>query len=88
MPPDGYETVTLPADLVQEIDNTELGDSRTSVVRSLIAYYREGETSDSGQPAEPSVDTDALNELLGAARTIEERTNNIEKRLDDMGSRR
>jgi len=60
MPPDGYETVTLPADLVQEIDDTPLGDSRTEVVRSLIAYYREGETSDSGQPAEMAVGTDEL----------------------------
>jgi len=60
MPPDGYETVTLPADLVQQIDKTDLGDSRTSVVRSLIAHYREGETSDSETPAEPSVDTDEL----------------------------
>jgi len=88
MPPDGYETVTLPADLVKEIDNTELGDSRTAVVRSLLSHYREGETSDSEQTSDFGVDTDALNELLGAARTIEERTNNIEKRLDDMGSRR
>jgi metal-responsive CopG/Arc/MetJ family transcriptional regulator len=49
MPPDGYESVTLPSDLVQQID--DIADemhpnSRVVVLRGLIAEYKESDAND------------------------------------------
>lgn len=52
MPPDGYETVTLPKALVERIDEhaEQIGvDSRTAALRNLIA---EAETSDNTESVE------------------------------------
>jgi len=69
MPPEGYETVTLPADLVQELDGLPLGDSRTGIVRSLVAYYREGESKsddEDGLTATVEVDADDVADTVVA----------------------
>lgn len=50
MPPNGYDTVTLPEDLVQRIDELAEDfhvDSRVAVLRSLIAEHKENDDAES-----------------------------------------
>jgi hypothetical protein len=39
MPPEGYETLTVPKGLVQQLDDLP-GDSHTATLRHLLAEYR------------------------------------------------
>jgi len=55
--------------------------------RSWPQYFRDELMGDDSEGT-PDIDTDALNELLEATRTIEKRTNGIERQLEDMGPRR
>lgn len=44
MPPDGYNTVTLPYNLIETLDGiTNL--SRAATIRMLVAEYRDGSSS-------------------------------------------
>jgi hypothetical protein len=59
MPPDGYETVTLPTELVEDIDSIVGYDSRARAIRALLdsadmPHEHEWPTQGCG------VDTDAL----------------------------
>ena len=75
------KNIKLPADLFDALKDDK------SDHMSWPVYFEQrclGDDSGTETSAESSIDTDALNELLGAARTIEERTNSIERQLENM----
>jgi len=71
MPPEGYETVTLPEDLVEELESMSLGNSHRGVIRGLIMHYR-------GTEDTSEIDPDELNALL------EDSTLNTGAQYDDV----
>jgi hypothetical protein len=52
MPPDGYETVTLPTTLVEELESLNLGNSHTATIGQLVSEHkaRESDTDDTPDP--------------------------------------
>ena len=95
MPPDGYDTVTLPNDLVQILNDLP-GDSHTATVRMLVSDYRSNGSNDDGTPTDPEDiaeqfrrafpydDIDEMQETLGI---ISDRTTRIENAVE-KGSHR
>jgi len=98
MPPEGYDTVTLPTDLVQQLDDLP-GDSHTATVRHLVSDYR---TEDCGggdavpegllevmeaTPEELEEIKRLVKEASESVQTVEDRTGSIERTLEDMAGR-
>jgi len=80
MPPKGYETVTLPNDLVQRID--EHADSigvgtRTAALRNLLAEYKRNQSADSHSSSD---NRDVLNRLDDLETHIDGRFDEVSRR--------
>jgi len=77
MPPEGYTTVTLPADMAQEL--ADIGDGTPARGVRLLLADSDGVDSDVRE---------TLERVEDAASTIEQRTGRIERTLEDMGAGR
>jgi hypothetical protein len=88
MPPDGFDTVTLPVELIDELDRVAAevspDPSRPAAVRRLIDAY---DTSVSDGDGLPDAVRDQLDRIESAATTVEDRTNRIENAVDQLGGR-
>jgi hypothetical protein len=84
MPPDGYNTVTLPYDLLSELDGLN-NMSRAATIRMLLAEYR----ADTPTPVATKIEEihEQLDRIESAATTAESRTASIERTLENMGGR-
>jgi hypothetical protein len=82
MPPEGYETVTLPVELCEDLDSLS-HMSRPATIRTLIEEY-----PDEIDNAFRDDLRDQLDRIESAATTAEARTGRIEGALDDMGAGR
>jgi hypothetical protein len=79
MPPDGFDTVTLPVELIDELDRVAAevspDPSRPAAVRRLIDAY---DTSESDGDGLPDAVRDQLDRIESSAKTAERRANRIE----------
>jgi len=74
MPPEGYDTVTLPKGLVQRIDEhaESIGvDSRTAALRNLLATSTTPESDSEGQLSQSAIDDIATQTSNQVVRDLE-----------------
>lgn len=74
MPPDGYETVTLPEALVERLEELD-GRSHAETIAAQLPENGPDETV-YGKPD--------LSEIRASLKTIEERTGSIERTLEGL----
>jgi len=84
MPPEGYETVTLPNELVADIDGIVGYDSRAKAIRALL--------SAADMPHEHEWPGDGMGETLDTVESslqeIEKRTGRMEQTLEELAEGR
>mgnify|MGYP006301456181 CR=1 FL=1 len=74
MPPNGYDTVTLPTDLIEKLDDYAGDSSRADAIRSLLSE------SDDGTDARiTDIDDDVIDDLV--SRFATETASEVEDRL-------
>jgi len=78
MPPDGYETVTLPNDLVEQIDNIVGYNSRATAIQALL------DSADMPHEQEWPDSIDDIESIKSSIETVEERTDRIEQMLEQV----
>jgi len=72
MPPEGFETVTLPSSLVERLEELD-GDSPTATIRMLLAEHKRDSDSDTVQ-----LDGGTVNDIAN------ETANQVTRELESM----